>query len=273
MAILLSDPFIPKGGGWRQTRGFAAHKRGWGGIDYAIANNSLILAVFPGTITLQRYEKGGFGYRIDLRSSDDPRYTAIYAHNAAKTVVKTGTKVIRGQFIKYSDNSGSSTGPHLHFTVLFNGKAVDPAKLPWKIYNYKVPQKPKEVDMFKDKSGIFKVTLNAAQWNASAVRYYKEYKNTLSKLDKVQAQITKLQKDFDKERKTFSDDSNKIILQLQEEYTKCRDRGVALSSEVEGLKEEIKMMKEPKGPNIPRVVKGDGFWTRVWKRLLQSVNK
>ena len=146
MSIKLSDPFIPIGGVWYRFRGFIDHLIGWGGVDYSFYSNSEILAVFPGKIILQRYEADGFGHRIDLRSSDDPRYVAVYAHNTSKIVVKTGTDVIRGQLIKYSDNSGRSTGPHLHLTVLFNGRAVDPEKLPWKVYNWKEPQKPKEVD-------------------------------------------------------------------------------------------------------------------------------
>jgi len=178
--------------------------------------------VFPGTITLQRYEKVGFGYRIDLRSSEDPRYTAIYAHGTSKTVVKTGSKVIRGQLIKYSDTSGTATGPHLHFTVLFNGKAIDPERLKWKIYNWKTPQvpakpkpKPKPVDpcasLKKDKAILLGQKANRD----------KEIINLKNSI------------------KLVTKSHEEEIKQLQTEYTKCRDRGVELVGEVERLNGRI----------------------------------
>jgi murein DD-endopeptidase MepM/ murein hydrolase activator NlpD len=50
-----------------------------------------------------------------------------YAHNSAN-LVKKGDRVSKGQVIARVGSTGVSTGPHVHFEIEVNGKAVDPIK-------------------------------------------------------------------------------------------------------------------------------------------------
>ena len=69
--------------------------------------------------------KDGLGYVIILQHGAE--YSTVYAHLSG-FAIKAGEQVKKGQVIGYVGNTGKSTGPHLHYQVLKNGKAVDPAK-------------------------------------------------------------------------------------------------------------------------------------------------
>jgi len=54
----------------------------------------------------------------------------LYAHQSKfSSHVKRGTRVKQGQLIGYVGTSGMSTGPHLHFALYKNGRAINPAKV------------------------------------------------------------------------------------------------------------------------------------------------
>jgi murein DD-endopeptidase MepM/ murein hydrolase activator NlpD len=67
--------------------------------------------------------QSGFGRVVEIDHGFG--YLTIYAH-LSKTLVKRGEKVTRGQLIAKSGNSGLSSGPHLHYEVRHNGKALNP---------------------------------------------------------------------------------------------------------------------------------------------------
>ena len=67
--------------------------------------------------------QSGFGLVVEIDHGFG--YLTIYAH-LSKSLVKRGDRVTRGQLIAKSGNSGLSSGPHLHYEVHHNGKALNP---------------------------------------------------------------------------------------------------------------------------------------------------
>ena len=95
-----------------------------GGIDYAGKSGSPILAVASGIVTWSgvRY---GYGNMVEINHGNG--YQTRYAHNK-KNLVVVGQKVDKGQVIGLMGSSGRSTGTHVHFEVVNNGKVVNPKK-------------------------------------------------------------------------------------------------------------------------------------------------
>jgi murein DD-endopeptidase MepM/ murein hydrolase activator NlpD len=92
------------------------------GVDFAAAAGSRIVAVAAGVVTWAG-ERSGFGKLIEINHGDG--YVTRYAHNE-KTLVSVGETVRRGEPVALMGSTGRSTGPHVHFEVLHNGRQVDP---------------------------------------------------------------------------------------------------------------------------------------------------
>mgnify|MGYP003332658510 FL=1 len=90
------------------------------GTDFAAPVGTPIMASGAGTVEYAGW-KGGYGKFISIRHS--PVYQTNYAHlqDYAKGI-RRGAKVQQGQVIGYLGSTGSSTGPHLHYEVVVNGK-------------------------------------------------------------------------------------------------------------------------------------------------------
>ena len=97
------------------------------GTDFAAPSGTPIMASGSGTVTRARWCGGG-GNCVKIRHNST--YETIYAHmkNFAKGI-KEGRKVRQGQIIGYVGSTGMSTGPHLHYEVVVNGKKVNSQKL------------------------------------------------------------------------------------------------------------------------------------------------
>ena len=97
------------------------------GTDFAAPSGTPIMASGSGTITRSRWCGGG-GNCVKIRHNST--YETIYAHmkNFAKGI-KEGRKVRQGQIIGYVGSTGLSTGPHLHYEVVVNGKKVNSQRL------------------------------------------------------------------------------------------------------------------------------------------------
>ena len=98
----------------------------WGrmheGIDVAVPEGTPVRSAKGGTVILASYY-GGYGNYICVDHGGG--LSTCYAHLSGYAS-STGQRVSRGQVIGYSGNTGSSTGPHLHFEVRINGAAQDP---------------------------------------------------------------------------------------------------------------------------------------------------
>ena len=97
------------------------------GTDFAAPSGTPIMASGSGTVTRARWCGGG-GNCIKIKHNST--YETIYAHmKAFAKGIKEGRKVKQGQVIGYVGSTGLSTGPHLHYEVLVNGKKVNSQKL------------------------------------------------------------------------------------------------------------------------------------------------
>ncbi len=110
--------------GWRKDP-FDNTDRFHAGIDIAIQKNSPVKSFMDGEVVFSGWKKG-YGNLVEIKHLDG--YVSKYGHNE-KLLVKKGDKVKSGAVISLSGSSGRSTGPHLHFEISQNNKAIDPAKM------------------------------------------------------------------------------------------------------------------------------------------------
>ncbi len=97
------------------------------GTDFAAPSGTPIMASGSGTVTRARWCGGG-GNCVKIKHNST--YETIYAHmKSFAKGIKEGKKVKQGQIIGYVGSTGLSTGPHLHYEVIINGKKVNSQKL------------------------------------------------------------------------------------------------------------------------------------------------
>jgi murein DD-endopeptidase MepM/ murein hydrolase activator NlpD len=92
------------------------------GIDISTPNRTPVLAAMSGIVSETGNDRA-LGKYIILDHGNG--YKTMYAQLDEIVAVK-GRRVAQGETIAFSGNTGLSTGPHLHFGVYVNGKAVDP---------------------------------------------------------------------------------------------------------------------------------------------------
>ena len=97
------------------------------GIDWGASMGTPIFASGNGTIVTAGWE-GGYGKYIRIRHANG--YETAYGHMSAfARGMEPGKKVRQGQVIGYVGSTGLSTGAHLHYEILINGRFVDPMKI------------------------------------------------------------------------------------------------------------------------------------------------
>lgn len=95
------------------------------GTDFGARRGTPLLAVNDGKVIFSGW-MGGYGKVVKIRHAGG--YISLYAHQS-RIRVKRGQWVKKGQIIGYVGSTGRSTGPHLHFGLMKNGRWIDPMKV------------------------------------------------------------------------------------------------------------------------------------------------
>ena len=97
------------------------------GVDWSAPNGTPIFAAGNGVIDKVGWE-GGYGKYVRMRHNNG--YETAYGHMTAYARgIQAGVKVRQGQVIGFVGSTGLSTGAHLHFEILVNGRFVDPMRI------------------------------------------------------------------------------------------------------------------------------------------------
>lgn len=123
--------------GARMTSGFGlrlhpilGYSRLHKGVDFAAGTGTPVMAAGAGTVVVAGYNRGHGNY-VKIRHGGG--YETSYSHlSRFAKGLRVGARVAQGQVVAYVGSTGLSTGPHLHYEVHYNGKAINPAgaKLP-----------------------------------------------------------------------------------------------------------------------------------------------
>lgn len=92
------------------------------GVDLAAYQGTAIYATKSGYVTTATYNYA-YGYYVTINHMDG--FSSLYGH-MTHYIVSEGDYVSQGQTIGYVGSTGYSTGPHLHFTIYYNGDTVNP---------------------------------------------------------------------------------------------------------------------------------------------------
>lgn len=95
------------------------------GTDFGARRGTPLLAVNDGRVSYAGWMRG-YGKVVKIRHAGG--YESLYAHQS-RIRVKRGQRVRKGQVIGYVGSTGRSTGPHLHFGLMKNGRWVNPMKV------------------------------------------------------------------------------------------------------------------------------------------------
>ena len=108
--------------GWR-THPVYGDQRFHHGVDLSASSGTPIVAVRDGKVTIATFNSSA-GYYVNIDHGDG--FMSRYLH-MTHYIVSPGQKVSAGQVIGYVGSTGTSTGPHLHFGIYYNGASVNPA--------------------------------------------------------------------------------------------------------------------------------------------------
>lgn len=124
-SLPLDKRIITSAFGFRESPVYGTWKK-HNGIDFRAAEGDNVYSCKAGMVSLVKENDEVFGNYIIVTHSES--LTSVYAH-LSKILVKEGDAVRGGEKIALSGQTGMVTGPHLHFEIRRNGKAVDPDKI------------------------------------------------------------------------------------------------------------------------------------------------
>ena len=93
------------------------------GVDFTAPTGTPIYATGNGVVKRAQRDNSGYGLMVEVDHGYG--YTTIYAH-MSQVKVRVGQTIKRGEVIGLVGNTGLSSGPHLHYEVIRNGKKVNP---------------------------------------------------------------------------------------------------------------------------------------------------
>ena len=97
------------------------------GVDFAASRGTPVVATADGRVISTGME-GALGRAVRLRHGSE--YVTVYGHlSRVAHGIGRGVEVRQNQVIGYVGSTGRATGPHLHYTVLRHGKAIDPMRM------------------------------------------------------------------------------------------------------------------------------------------------
>ena len=108
----------------RRTDPFSGRRVHHSGVDFAGKLGSDVISVAAGVVTYAS-KHSGYGNLVEVNHGNG--YVTRYGHNK-EILVKVGQTVKKGEVISKMGSTGRSTGPHVHFEVLRNGRTVNPKK-------------------------------------------------------------------------------------------------------------------------------------------------
>ena len=114
---------LSSGFGYRRDP-FTGRSKRHTGVDFALKPGNPVYSTGDGVVESVKFELFGYGNQIVIDHGFG--YKTRYAHMKSIGVAE-GMKVKRGECIGESGNSGKSTGPHLHYEVIYRGSPVNPS--------------------------------------------------------------------------------------------------------------------------------------------------
>ena len=119
----VSSGYISSGYGHRRDP-FSGRKHFHLGVDFESKSGVDVLAVADGVVAFAG-RQGGYGNMVEIDHGNG--YSTRYAHNR-KLLIEVGQRVKKGEKLALMGSTGRSTGPHVHFEVLQDGKQINPSK-------------------------------------------------------------------------------------------------------------------------------------------------